>query len=93
MFTSRKPFSENRLDVSLLGALIPQFLMIEKFSLNKNFISKDDILKAFYLTHKNIGFFTEYTVNFEYKFRDGVSEALKKIDQNSSFNSLIFLFA
>ncbi len=92
MFTSRKPFSENRLDVSLLGALIPQFLMIEKFSLNKSFISKDDILKAFYLTHKNIGFFTEYTVNFEYKFRDGVSEALKKIDQNSSFNSLIFLF-
>lgn len=93
MFTSRKPFSENRLEVSLLGALMPQLLMIEKFSSSKNKISQDDILKAFYLTHKNIGFLVQYTGNFEFKFRDGIAEALKEIDPNSTFNSLILLFA
>ena len=93
MFTNRQPFSENRFEVSLLGALIPQLLMIEKFSLSKNTISEDDILKAFYLTHKNMGFLTQYTGNFQTKIGDGLTEALKKIDPNSTFNSMIILFA
>ena len=93
MFTNRQPFSENRFEVSLLGALIPQLLMIEKFSLSKNTISEDDILKAFYLTHKNMGFLTQYTGNFQTKIGDGLTKALKKIDPNSTFNSMIILFA
>ena len=93
MFTSRKAFAENRLEVSLLGAIIPQLLIIGQFSKNNHAISQDDISKAFYLTHKNIGFFTKYTGNFEFQFREKLSDILKKIDENSSFNSLLFLFA
>ncbi len=93
MFTSRNAFAENRLEISLLGAIIPQLLIIGQFSKNNHRISQDDISKAFYLTHKNIGFFTKYTGNFEFQFRDRISNILKKIDENSSFNSLLFLFA
>ena len=92
MFTSRKAFTENRLEVSLLGAIIPQLLIIGQFSKNNHTISQDDISRAFYLTHKNIGLFTKFTGNFEFTFRKRLSDILKKIDENSSFNSLLFLF-
>ena len=93
MFTSRKAFTENRLEVSLLGAIIPQLLIIGQFSKNNHTISQDDISRAFYLTHKNIGFFTKFTGNFEFTFRKRLSDILKVIDDNSSFNSLLLLFA
>ena len=63
MFTSMKAFAENRLEVSLLGAIIPQLLIIGQFSKNNHTISQDEISRAFYLTHKNIGFFTKFTGN------------------------------
>ena len=52
MFTSRKAFAEN---ISLI-AIIPQLLIIGQFSKNNHTISQDDISRAFYLTHKNIGY-------------------------------------
>ena len=93
MFTNRQPFAENRLEVSLLGAIIPQLLIMGQISKNNNRVSQDDISKAFYLTHKNIGFFVQFTGNYEFIFRKRLSDILKKIDENSSFNSLLFLFS
>ena len=40
-----------------------------------------------------MGHLTEFSGDYEYKFRDGLNSILKKIDKNSLFNSLIFLFA
>ena len=41
---------------------------------------------------KNIGYFTKFTGNFEFNFRDGINNILDKIDSNSYFNSLMILF-
>ncbi|MEE2695410.1 MAG: flagellin lysine-N-methylase [Pseudomonadota bacterium] len=91
MFTQKKAFIEKRLEVALLGAVIPQILIMGQIGTKKLDLSLADATRAFYLTHKNIGHLTEYRGNFEYKFKDGLNSILEKIDKNSLFNSLLFL--
>ena len=93
MFTRKKKFIEKRLELALLGAVIPQILIMGQVGTKKLDLSLDDATRAFYLTHKNIGHLTQYTGDFEYKFRDGLNSILEKIDKKSLFNSLLFLFA
>ena len=60
MFTSRKAFTENRLEVSLLGAIIPQLLIIGQFSKNNHTISQDEFQEHFILLIKILVFYKIY---------------------------------
>ena len=92
VFTNETPKCRNRFYITILCAAISKLITTESLSRN-NKNKKKILLDSIQKVMKNFGAFVLVDNNQEYELHPEILSALKKVDENSIFNSLFLLYA
>ena len=92
IFTNQTPRCRNRFYLTILCAVISKLMTMASLS-HENIYDKNILINAIQKVAKNFGAFVLVDNNHEYEFHPEIYSALRKVDENSFFNSLFLLFA